>query len=134
MKACAELFIENLKSKKLNYEVAEADDGDVVVEFPYQGKVTRCFFGGDRGEYFSMYLVFERVPEDKVADVIFTCNELNCQYKWVTYYVDKDNDVVIHNDAILSAESAADEAFELLVRLVKIAEEQKPTIMKAIYA
>lgn len=134
MKPCAELFIESLKAKDLNFRVGEAADGDVCVDFPYQGKVTKCIFTGENGEYLSLYLVYEHVPEDKVADVIFVCNDLNCQYKWVTYYVDKDNDVVIHDDAILSVENAAEEAFELLVRLVKIAEEAKTPIMRAIYA
>ena len=134
MKPCAELFIEKLKAKDLNFRVGEDADGDTCVDFPYQGKVTKCFFTGDSGEYLSLYLVFEHVPEDKVADVIFVCNDLNCQYKWVTYYVDKDNDIVVHDDAILSVENAAEEAFELLIRMVKIAEETKPAIMKAIYA
>lgn len=134
MKICAERFIENLKAKDLNYQVGEAKGGDVCVDFPYKGKVTKCFFSGDNGEYLSLYLVYERVPEEKVADVLCLCNELNCQYKWVTYYIDKDNDIVLHNDAILTADTAAEEAFELLVRLVKIAEDEKPQVMKAIYA
>ncbi len=134
MRICAERFIEDLKAKGLNYQVEEAGDGDVCVSFPYQGKVTKCFFSGEEGQYLSMYLVYERVPEDKVADVIFLCNELNCKYKWVTYYLDDDKDLVIHNDAILTVDTAAEVAFELLVRLVKIAEEQKPAVMKTIYA
>lgn len=134
MKSCAQVFIDNLKSKNLNYQVDEDSDGDIVVAFPYQGKVTRIFFSGDDGEYMSQYLVFERVPEDKVTDLILVCNQLNCKYKWVTYYVDKDNDIVLHHDALLSANTAGEEAFELLVRMVRIAEEVKPVIMKAIYA
>lgn len=134
MNACAELFVKNLKSKNLNFATADTDRGDTVVDFPYQGKVTKLIFSGETGEYCSFYLVYERVPEDKVADVIFTCNELNAEYKWVTFYVDKDNDLVIHDDAILSVESAAEEAFELLVRMLKITDDLRPRIMKAIYA
>ena len=134
MLICAEKFIENLKSKNLNYAVADTERGDTVVDFPYQGKVTKCIFSGEDGQYFSMYLVYERIPEEKVADLIFLCNELNAEYKWVTYYVDKDNDLVFHDDAILSEDSAADEAFELLVRMLKIGDDIKPRIMKAINA
>jgi len=71
---------------------------------------------------------------EKFADVLFVCNELNAQYKWVTFYLAKDNSIVLHDDAILSIESAADEAFELLVRILKIGDEVKPRLMKAIYA
>ena len=134
MNTCAELFVQNLKEKNLNFECGTDKDGDSVVEFPYQGKVAKLFFCGDEGQYLSIYVVFESVPEDKVADVIFVCNELNARYKWVTFYVDKDNDVVFHDDAILSPESAAEEAFELMVRILKIGEDVKPMIMKAIYA
>ena len=79
--------------------------------------------------------MFERVSKEKVSDVIFVCNELNAQFKWVTFYVDKENDATFHLDAILEPSTAAEEAFELLVRLVSIGnEDAKPIIMKAIYA
>jgi len=131
---CAQRFTDFLDSKKLKYSSGVDRDGDFVVEFPYSGKITKMFFTGNEGSYLSMYMVYERVPADKVADVIFTCNELNAQYKWVTFYVDKDNDVVLHDDAILSLSNAADEAFELLLRMVKIADDVKPQIMRSIYA
>ena len=133
MLACAELFIENLRSKNLNFDVNELPDGAVRVAFPYQGKVTRCIFNGDNGSYLSLYLDYEKIPEEKLADAVFLCNELNAEYKWVTFYVDKDNDLFLHDDAILAVENAAEEAFELLVRLVKIGEEEKPRIMRTIY-
>lgn len=134
MNACAELFIANLKAKGLHYGTADGKDGDVIVDFPYDGKVTKCIFGGEDGKYFSLYLLFESVPQEKIADVIFLCNELNTKYKWVTFYVDSEGDLIVHDDAILSVESAADEAFELLLRTINISGEVKPQIMKTIYA
>lgn len=134
LNACAELFTEFLKSKGLNYNAGTDSDGDSVVEFPYQGKVAKIFFTGDKGTYMSIYVVYERVPENKIPDVIFTCNELNCRYKWVTFYLDKDNDVVLHDDAILSLDNAADEAFELLVRILRIGDDVKQPIMHAIFS
>lgn len=134
MLACAELFVNDLRSKNLNFDVQEAANGDVVVSFPYSGKITRCFFCGENGSYLSLYLDYERVPEEKLADAVFLCNELNAEYKWVTFYVDKDNDLFLHDDAILAVENAAAEAFELLVRLVRIGDEEKPRIMRTIYA
>lgn len=134
LKPCAELFVELLKSKNLNFQSGTDKDGDSVVEFPYQGKVLKVFFCGNEGQYMSMYLVYERVPADKLTDLIFACNELNSQYKWVTFYVDRDNDIVLHDDAILSIENAAEEAFELLLRILKIGEDNKARIMRLIYA
>lgn len=134
MKPCAELFVDLLKSEDLKFQTATDGDGDTVVSIAFQGKPSTIFFSGDTGNYLSIYTVFEHIPDDKLADVIFTCNELNAQYKWVTFYVDKDNDLVLHDDAILSIDDAAAESFELLLRMIKIAEDVKPKIMKAIYA
>lgn len=130
---CAELFIDFLRSKDLNFNSKVDSDGDVIVDFPYDGKVTKCIFSGDDGKYLSMYLLYESVPEDKLANLIFACNELNTRYKWVTFYVDGDRDLMLHDDAILSPENAADEAFEILLRMINIGNEAKPVIMRALY-
>lgn len=133
MLICAELFTKLLESKSLHFATKATNDGGVVVDFPYQGKVVKCFFSGENGTYFSIYLVYENVPEDRVADLIFIANELNTKYKWVTFFVDKDRDLMIHDDAILAVENAAEEAFELLLRTINISSEAKPIIMKGIY-
>ncbi|MBQ9736705.1 MAG: YbjN domain-containing protein [Clostridia bacterium] len=134
MLACAELFTKFLESKGLNFNVREDSDGDVFVMFPYDGKITRCIFSGEEGKYLSLYLVYENVPEDKMADAIFLANELNTKWKWVKFYVDGDRDLMLQDDAILSVDTAADEAFELLLRMLNIGKDSKPSIMKALYA
>jgi hypothetical protein len=130
---CAELFINFLKSKNFNFNANVDSDGDYIVDFPYDGKITKCIFSGDDGKYLSLYLIYENIPEDKLASLIFACNELNTRYKWVTFYVDTDRDLMLHDDAILTPENAADEAFEILLRMINIGNEAKPTIMRALY-
>ena len=134
MHVCAEVFTNYLKQKNLHFSAYVDNDGDTIVDFPYQGKVCKFVFSGTSTYYMSIYLVLERAPEDKNADAIFVCNDLNCRYKWATFYVDGDRDIVVHDDAILTVESAAEEAFELLLRILKISEDAKPTIMRVIYA
>lgn len=133
LNTCAEIFADHLKSEDLNFKAKEDNDGDSVISIAYKGKTTQMFFAGEKGTYLSMYIVYESIPEDKVAKVIYLCNKLHAQYKWVTFYVDKDNDLILHNDAILSVGSAADEAFELFLRMANMADELKPQIMKTIY-
>ena len=48
--------------------------------------------------------------------------------------MDSDKDIIIHDDAILDVNNAADEAFELLLRIIRIGDDVKPIIMKTIYA
>ncbi|MBR4869449.1 MAG: YbjN domain-containing protein [Oscillospiraceae bacterium] len=134
MNVCAELMKKYLDAKDMNFTTGTTKKGDSVIEFPYKGKIAKMFFSGDDGHYLSIYVVYENVPKDKTVDTIIACNSLNVQYKWVTFYVDDDNDVVLHLDAILSPATAAEEAFELLVRMLNIGDEAKPVIMKAIYA
>ena len=134
MKLCAELLKKDLEAKKLKFQCSTDEDGDSLIELPYQGKTAKMFFCGDEGHYLSIYVVYENVPKDKIAPAIFACHALNVQYKWVTFYVDRENDVVLHLDAILDPATAAEESFELLVRTLKIGEEAKPVLMKGIYA
>lgn len=134
MLPCAELFNDLLKSKELHSEYRELDEGKSMITFPYEGQNFRCIFSGDKGEYLSLRLFFEKVPDDKYADVLLVCNALNAQYKWVKFYIDKDNEIALEDDALLSIESAAAEAFELLIRMISIFKDVKPSFMKAIYA
>ncbi|MBQ3005647.1 MAG: YbjN domain-containing protein [Clostridia bacterium] len=133
MLKCAQLFTALLEEKNFNYDPRESDDASVVV-FPYEGKRFTCIFTGEKGEYLSLYVTYETIPQDKYADVLILCNELNAKFKWVKCYIDKDNDFCIQDDAILSESTAADETFELLLRLISISGDIKAPLMRAIYA
>lgn len=133
MLLCAQLFIEDLTNKNLNFDSREDSDGDVIVRFPYDGKITTFIFTGEEGRYVSMYTVMENVPQEKTADLYAVCNQYNSTLKWFKFYLDKDNDIIVQGDAILSPESAAEECFELLVRRVNVMKEVKAPFMRAIY-
>ena len=134
MNKYSQLFAACLEEKNLKFDSYETNGGDSIIDVPYDGKISKAIFSGDDGQYFSLYIFYEKVPEEKMTEAVFLCNELNTKYKWVTFFVDTDNDFVFHDDAILSEESAADEAFELLIRMLKIGDDLKPQIMKMIYA
>ena len=134
MLLCADMFAQYLKSKNFNFSTKDLENGETLIDFPYQGKLFRCFFSGENGKYLSLYLVYEKVPEDKFMDALLLCNQINTEYKWVTAFVNKNSDFVFHDDAILSLENAADESFELLARMISMSDGLKPSIMKMIYA
>ena len=133
MKICTQNFTKSLEAKDLNFSVRE-NNGTDIVDFPWQGKNIRCLFKGDEGEYLSIYYCLESVPEDKISDALLVCNEMNAKFKWVKFYLDNDNDLILEDDAILSPATASDEAFELLLRMIDILKDSKPAFMKAIYA
>jgi len=134
MANCAKQFQQYLDKKDYNYTVLANDSERVVIDFPYKGKSTKCFFTGKDYEYLSIYTIYESIPSEKRNDLILVCNDLNNRFKWVTFYVDNDNDLILHVDALLSLRTADEEAMEMLVRTLDIGETAKPTIMKAIYA
>ncbi|MBQ2724307.1 MAG: YbjN domain-containing protein [Clostridia bacterium] len=134
MKDCFESFVAFLNGEGYSFNSKIDSDGDGVVSIPFDGKMMKCFFSGTDKSYLSIYEVFESIPEDKVAEIILLCNSLNCQYKWITFYVDKDNDMMLHVDARLSCDESADEAMEMVARMARIGKEIKPMVMKAIYA
>ena len=133
MKICAEKFIAYLKEKNLNFNTKEYEDGTVRVSFPYQGKVTDCIFNGDQGEYLSLYNVMENTKKEKRGQILEACNKVHTEYKWITLYVDDDDDLVAHHDAIVSPDDDGTEAFELLIRLVQIIDKLQGDLMQAIY-
>ena len=134
LNTCAQKFVNFLQEKKLHFDINSSESEKSVVSFPYDGKTARVFFSGEDGTYMSMYLVFESVPEEKTIDLLVLCNEMNNTYKWVKFYLDNDNDLILQDDAILNVSTAADEAFELMIRMFNISKDIKSQVMKAIYA
>ncbi len=133
MRACAELFTQDLQSKGLPFESVEKEDSSVV-RIVYDGRRTSCIFTGEEGTYLTVYTYFESIPEAKITDFYAICNGLNSKYKWLKFYIDDENDLIIEDDAILTLENAADETFELLMRSISIMQEAKPSIMRGIYS
>ena len=130
---CAEYFIDFLDSKEITFDSKEDDDGDVTVTIPYEGKRMICIFSGENGKFLSIYCFYEETPAGKVYDMIDVCNQLNKTYKWVKFYLDKDNDVTAQIDALLTRSTAADVAFDMLIRMIDILKEAKPIIMRGLY-
>ena len=67
------------------------------------------------------------------------CNSLNCEYRWLRFYVDDDCDVVVSIDAVLGEDSYLDDAcgemcMFYLKRVISILDEAYPQIAKARWA
>ena len=130
---CAELFIQAVREKDLSCDVKEALDGDVIVKVIYENKITTFIFSGADGKYVSMYSAMDTVPADRFANVLLVCNKLNAEYKWLKFYIDSNNFIMVEDDAILTEENATEECFDLLIRRMTILEDVKPSLMGAIY-
>lgn len=127
-----------LDSKDVRYEVLEEGERDVIA-IGCQGekaeKIRVIFFIDDDGQHVAIRSFgISKVPEEKLMPMYVALNELNCEYRWMKFYVDGDNEIVAADDAILSPETAGEECFELLLRSVDIIDKIYPSLMKIIWA
>ena len=71
--------------------------------------------------------------DEKLASGILACNELNEQFHWVCFYIDKDNDVLAQIYAYIDEETCGSVVTSLVCRMVNIIDEGYPTIMGALW-
>ena len=108
---------------RVGYKLSNIDDLDSF------------FFFDDTGE--TMHYgssVIARAPKDRTESVLRALNELNVKYRWLTFYLDNENDVMASADHILSPNTVGDTCFELLQRSINIIDEAYPTLMRAIWS
>ena len=134
MVLCAEIFTALLKTRDLHFTTNDLPDGGCCVSVPFDRRNTNFFFSGDdNGSHVAVRTLFESCPADRVPDLLVICNALNVKYRWVKFCIDKDNDIMVEDDAIVSPDTAGEECFELMARTVNILGEVKPIIMNGIY-
>ena len=71
--------------------------------------------------------------KDKEAVGIITCNQLNNQYRWVTFYVDDDADVITQIDSYVDENTCGPICMSLVRRMVNIVDEAYPEFMRALW-
>lgn len=138
MGACIENTKKFFDGKGLHYEVLK------------DGKALRVGFGGLKNrEAVKIIIIFDdsdrtvairafdlcKIPADKVANLYETCSDLNKQFRWIKFYVDKsDNTINAANDAVVSPDTVGSEVYELVMRTCNIVDEAYPELMKAMWA
>lgn len=111
--------------------------------------VVKVVYTGDNLNSIPVYVFFDKdgdplvtfkcwnianFKEDKRAAGIIACNELNNQYRWVTFYLDKDGDIQAQIDAYIDSDTCGDICSKLVRRVVNIVDEAYPTFMKVLWA
>ncbi|MCD8087835.1 MAG: YbjN domain-containing protein [Oscillospiraceae bacterium] len=129
------LFMEYMDDKGIKYKNVK----DFVVQVTYSGDHLKTipvyvFFDkdGDPMVSFKCWEIanFKEKPEKGVA----TCNDLNAEYRWVKFYIDKDSDVICQADAYVDEESCGEICRKMVSRVVNISDDAYPVLMKALWA
>lgn len=130
-----ELFIAHMDAKGVKY----MDKGENVVRVAYSGDNLQSipvfvFFDKD-GDPMVQFKCWEIANFNGAVDAgIRACNALNAKYRWVKFYLDKDNDVICECDAYIDVGTCGSECLSLVQRVVNIADDAYPDLMRARYA
>ena len=104
--------------------------------------------GLDNIDHLELYLFFDedgnyvhirtkeyvKIPENLKEKIYPVINELNLNFRWCTFVINTDNELIVKMDAILDMDTCGEECKELIYRTVGICDEAYPTIMKALWA
>ena len=93
-------------------------------------------FDSDGNGYaeFGSYGIGTVKADEKYANALVLCNDLNKQYRWVKFYIDDDRSIVAKADAILDYDSAGSECLEIVNRMVGIIDSSYSQFMKLMWS
>ena len=117
--------VENSKvpTVRIGYNMQNMDHLDVFFWFDEDGETLHFGTG-----------VIAHVPENKTDVALAAINAANVNYRWLTFFLDKDNDIVSSGDQVLAPNVVGDTCYELLNRTLSICDEAYVSFMKAIWA
>ena len=105
--------------------------------------------GGDfKYNHVSIFVVFDsdgasvqlvsspiaRIPIEKTSGMLLAINDVNCRFRWVKMYLDRDNDLVAEADLIIDEYTAGESCVELVMRMASIIDDAYADLMKALWA
>lgn len=109
--------------------------------------VVKVSYTGDNLQTIPIYVFFDKDGDPlvsfkcwnianfkgKEAAGIIKCNELNNHYRWVTFYIDDDADVITQIDSYVDEENCGSVCLSLVRRMVNIIDETYHDIMRTIW-
>ncbi|MBQ7835949.1 MAG: YbjN domain-containing protein [Clostridia bacterium] len=65
---------------------------------------------------------------------IKACNQMNCDYRWVKFYLDNDADILCSTDCYIDSANVGPMVLFRVRRIVNICDQAYPTFMRALWA
>ena len=110
--------------------------------------VVRVTYSGDNMKSIPVYVIFDKDGDpmvqlqcweimnfnNKEGEAMVACNELNAKYRWIKFYMDKDNDIIAECDAYIDAATCGEECLKLVKRVVNITDDAYPVLARAMWA
>lgn len=135
--AAGKLFASYLEAKGLKFKVLSEDMDVLSVGWTLENTRTTIFFEFN-DESTNVHIEareFLMVSADKCDKMLSVVNDLNTEYRWVKFTVNKEGgEIRAEDDAVLQLDTAAEESLELMLRMTHIIEEAYPVFMKAMWS
>lgn len=133
-KLIEQVFIEN----NIHCQVAERGQYSVV-QAGFNGKnirgMTVHFISvNDANDVAVRILGIATVHEERRAAVMEMLNDLNIKYRFVKFVLAKDGGLSMECDVPVKVPNVGEVCMELLLRVIQIADEVYPEIMRAVWA
>lgn len=78
--------------------------------------------------------VISRTYDENIESIYAICSKLNSQYRWVSFYVDSDNDILASASTFLGSEEVYEGSHDLILKMFNIVDRAYPEIMKALWS
>ena len=108
---------------RIRYNMDNLDTLDVFFWFDEDGETLHFGTG-----------VIAHVPKDRTDVALRAINDANSRYRWITFYLDKDHDIVSSGDQVLIPNVVGDTCQQLLSRTLSICDEAYTSFMRALWA
>ena len=128
-------FIAHLKKEGIKF----VDRDEKIVSISYRGDnmpsidIIVAFDADEKPDVSLRCWTIAKFPEDKMLNGLVASNELNKQYRFVRFCVDKDNDLNCEADIDLTENSCGELILKLVRRMVNIVDDAYPVAMKALW-
>lgn len=135
--ASAEAFIERLERHDIRYMHDPQPDGSHYVAVELAGKTSILYnvamvFSADGTEFGIRCYKLGTVPKERQRPMLKLLNELNGDYAWVRFFIDRDGDVAAASDAVITTASAPRVCWEMMRRLFSVLDEVQEKIDKVL--
>lgn len=133
-KEIAKVFDDN----GIKYRINETANTSAV-EAGFSGKnapniLVRFISTDDDNDVAARILSLVKVTDEKRPAVLEAINSLQRRFRYVNFTIDDDGDVHVGYDMPVRTTNVGDIAVEMFVRMVKIADDAYPVLMKAIWS
>ena len=71
--------------------------------------------------------------EENLIKGLEICNELNMEYRWLTFYINDTHSLVVNADALYNTENCGEISLSYILKMVNIVDQAYPKIMKNLW-